>query len=94
MLDTLISIKSIESIIINTDAREILKENGLIEDKRLIIRDRDPKICGDHVSMNIIIDDDLNNIDADVYLMTHTTNPFLSKHTIENAISSFITLSP
>ena len=80
MLDTLTSVSEIDSIVINTDARDILLKNGVTEDNRLIIRDRRLEICGDLVSMNIIIEDDLNNIDADIYLMTHTTNPFLKKN--------------
>ena len=55
-------------MVINTDAREILAENGLIEGERVIIRDRKAEICGDFVSMNVIIDDDIQNIDADIYL--------------------------
>ena len=91
MLDTLKNVSAIDAVIINTDAREILVENGLIEDERVIIRDRKAEICGDFVSMNVIIDDDIQNIDADIYLMTHTTNPFLSKKSVEVAISEFKT---
>lgn len=88
-LDTLIAVKEIDQIIINTDAREILEENGLIESSRIVIRDRKKEICGDRVSMNIIIDDDVNNVDADIYLMTHTTNPLLTAKTVRGALFSF-----
>ncbi len=89
MLDTLLSIKQIDLIVINTDAREILKKNGLVNNKRILIRDRRKEICGDLTSMNLVIEDDVNNIDADIYLMTHTTNPLLSKKSIINALQSF-----
>ena len=46
-LDTLIAVKDIDQIIINTDAREILEENDLIESNRIVIRDRKKEICGD-----------------------------------------------
>ena len=91
MLDTLKSVSAIDAVVINTDAREILAENGLIEGERVIIRDRKAEICGDFVSMNVIIYDDIQNIDADIYLMTHTTNPLLSKKSVEAAISQFKT---
>ena len=91
MLDKLKSVSDIDTIVINTDAREILQRNGLSEDHKLIIRDRKQEICGDLVSMNEIINDDIQNIDADIYLMTHTTNPLLSKKSIEAAISKFKT---
>ena len=89
MLDTLKSVVEIDTVVINTDARKILAEKGLIEEKNVIIRDRKSEICGDFVSMNTIINDDIQNIEADIYLMTHTTNPFLSKKSVKDAISKF-----
>lgn len=90
VLDTLLSVKAIDLIVINTDAREILTKNGLVETDRISIRDRKPEICGDHVSMNRVIADDLSNVPADAYLMTHTTNPLLSAATIEKALEQFL----
>lgn len=89
MLDTLLSVEEIDVVVINTDARHILADNGLLDTDRIKVRDRRQKICGDMVSMNVIIRDDIENIDADIYLMTHTTNPLLSKGSIEAAISQF-----
>jgi len=89
MLDTLLSVSEISQIVINTDASKILAENGLVDDARILIRERSSDICGDFVSMNLIIKDDIANIDADIYLMTHTTNPLLSKESIEAAISQY-----
>ena len=66
-LDTLLAIEEIDQVIINTDAREILKENGLVETDRIMIRDRRLEICGDMVSMNLVIEDDVQNINADIY---------------------------
>lgn len=89
VLDTLLSVSEIDLIVINTDARNILIDYGLIDNERVLIRDRDEEICGDLVSMNLIIKDDIKNIDSDMYLMTHTTNPFLSRHTVIEAIKKF-----
>ena len=88
-LDTLLAIEEIDQVIINTDAREILEENGLVETDRIVIRDRRLEICGDMVSMNLVIEDDVQNIDADIYLMTHTTNPLMTSKTIARALKSF-----
>ena len=41
------------------------------------------------VSMNLVIKDDVDNVDSDIYLMTHTTNPLLTKDTIKKAIKLF-----
>ena len=90
ILDTLLSVDIIDQIVINTDAREILIENGLNDSERIIIRDRKSEICGDHVSMNLVLEDDVLNVPSDIYLMTHTTNPLLSHNTICKAILSFL----
>jgi CMP-N-acetylneuraminic acid synthetase len=90
ILDTLLQVKEIDQIIINTDARHILAENGLIDTDRITIRDRKPEICGDHVSMNLVLADDVANVPADLYLMTHTTNPLMSADTIRKAIGTFM----
>jgi CMP-N-acetylneuraminic acid synthetase len=90
ILDTLLSVELIDTIVINTDAREILDNNDLRENDRVLIRDRRPDLCGDMVSMNLVLADDIANVDADIYLMTHTTNPFLSAGTITKAIKKFI----
>ena len=89
VLDTLLSVAEIDLIVINTDARHILAEYGLIDNERILIRDRHEEICGDLISMNLIIKDDIKNIDSDIYLMTHTTNPFLSRHSVQAAIEKF-----
>jgi len=89
MLDTLLSIDSIDQIVINTDAREVLEKNGLVESERVLIRDRKPELQGDMVSMNRIIEDDITAVESDVYLMTHTTNPLISSTTLTAAVEAY-----
>jgi CMP-N-acetylneuraminic acid synthetase len=89
ILDTLLEVEQIDQVIINTDARHILAENGLVETDRIRIRDRKPEICGDLVSMNLVLADDVENVDADIYLMTHTTNPLVSADTIRKALAAY-----
>lgn len=89
ILDALLDNKDIDQVVINTDAKHILIENGLVESDRVIIRERKPELCGDLVSMNLILADDINNVPADIYLMTHTTNPLITSLTINNALQAF-----
>jgi CMP-N-acetylneuraminic acid synthetase len=89
ILDTLLEVKEIDQVIINTDARQILADNGLTDTDRITIRDRKPEISGDLVSMNLVLADDVANVPADVYLMTHTTNPLMSAETIRKALAAF-----
>ena len=67
----------------------MLLENGLPINDRIMIRKRKEEICGDNVSMNLILQDDIENVDSELYLMTHTTNPFLGKDFITKAIQEF-----
>lgn len=89
ILDSLLSIDAIDEVVINTDARDILAENGLPDGDRVRIRDRKPELCGDTVSMNLILADDIAAIEADTYMMTHTTNPMLTPATIQAALASY-----
>jgi CMP-N-acetylneuraminic acid synthetase len=89
ILDALLAIPEIGLVVINTDARHILAENGLVESGRVMIRDRRPALCGDLVSMNLIIADDIAAVPAETYLMTHTTNPMLGRATIAAALASY-----
>lgn len=89
ILDSLLAIGEIDEVVINTDARAILAENGLVEGGRVRIRDRRPELCGDTVSMNLILADDVAAVPADTYLMTHTTNPMLSTATIRAALDRY-----
>lgn len=89
ILDTLLSIDEINEVIINTDARDILASHGLVDANRVRIRDRKPEICGDFVSMNLVLADDVDNVNADIYLMTHTTNPLMKAETVRGALDAF-----
>lgn len=89
VLDTLLSVAEVSQVVINTDAREILEAHGLFDSERVKIRDRPLAIRGDFVSMNEVIKDDVANTDATMFLMTHTTNPLLSKESISTALNVF-----
>ena len=89
ILDALLAVDEIDQVVINTDARDILADNGLIDSDRILIRDRRPEICGDFVSMNLIIEDDLAATNANQYIMTHTTNPLLSSASIGRALAQY-----
>ena len=92
ILDTLVRIELIDKIVINTDAIEELAKIGIHDgahNGRVIVRLRPSELCGDTVSMNKIIWNDLNSINAENYLMTHTTNPLVTEETIRTAIETY-----
>ena len=51
VLETLISIDKIDKVIINTDARSILESHGVVNSSKILIRDRDENLCGDHPAL-------------------------------------------
>ncbi|MBT5715988.1 MAG: acylneuraminate cytidylyltransferase family protein, partial [Opitutae bacterium] len=90
MLDTLLEVTEIDQVIINTDAEHILAELGVVDSDRISIRRRKAALCGDLVSMNLILADDIANTSSDIYLMTHTTNPLVSATTISRVIKAYL----
>jgi CMP-N-acetylneuraminic acid synthetase len=86
MLDKLLAMAEVDRVVINTDARAELRALGLDDGPRVLIRDRAAGLCGDMVSMNLVLADDLRNVPADAYLMTHTTNPLLGVETMRRAL--------
>lgn len=92
MLDSLLNTRNIDTVIVNTDAEDLLAQHGLTPDQagyeKVEIRPRKPELIGDLVSMNRIIEDDLAATDAELYLMTHVTNPFISPDTIQRALDA------
>ena len=92
ILDTMCAMDEIDQVVINTDARSLLADQGLSHGDyqgKVIIRDRKPEICGDFVSMNLVLADDIENVDSDIYFMTHTTNPLLSTDTINSIFQAY-----
>jgi CMP-N-acetylneuraminic acid synthetase len=89
VLETLLSITEIDLVVINTDARDILAKHGLRNSSRVLIRDRKSEICGDFISMNRVLADDIAEIVSETYLMTHTTNPLISASTIRRAVHQY-----
>jgi CMP-N-acetylneuraminic acid synthetase len=89
ILDTLLLVREVSLVVINTDARPRFEDLGVHRLPRVQLRDRKPELCGDFVSMNLVLEDDVRTVPADVYLMTHATNPLLSAETIGRALDVF-----
>ena len=92
VLETLLASKYINQIVINTDG-EALKTDIISNFKnKVTVLDREKEICGNYISMNKIIEHDINKIEADIFIQTHSTNPLLKVESIDNAIEKMLTL--
>ncbi|MGB5668107.1 MAG: acylneuraminate cytidylyltransferase family protein [Maribacter sp.] len=90
VLDSLLASDFVDKIVINTDSRDIKEDVNLNYPKNVIVLDRPKEIMGDNVSMNKIIEHDVNTINADLYLQTHSTNPMLKTETLDTAIKTYL----
>ena len=89
ILDTLSRCPEISQIVVNTDSPVLVE--GISERfpaVRLI--QRPSHLCADRVPMNEILLHDIEQVPADFYLQTHSTNPLLSPETISQAIQAFL----
>jgi len=93
IMNTLLKSKYISTVIVNTDS-EFLKSNIISNYSRdqVVVIDRNKEVCGNYVSMNKVIEQDINEIDAEIYIQTHSTNPLLKHSTIDDAISKMISI--
>lgn len=90
ILEKLISINEIDQIIINTDAvRKVRNKLGVKINKKIIIKQRIDALKGNETSMNEIIKDDLNDCNNNDIIMTHATNPLLTKGFIVKCIAKY-----
>lgn len=90
IMNTLLKSKHIDEIVVNTDS-EILKSDILSNfEEQVIVIDRSEEVCGNYVSMNKVLEQDINTTDADIYIQTHSTNPLLKVETIDKALEKMI----
>lgn len=88
VLRMLLELDEIENIYVDTDSEKISEIVGSISDRVQII-ERSDELCGDLVSMNRILEYDIQKVEADVYLQTHSTNPLLASGTVKRALKAY-----
>ena len=90
VIDELIKSKYINKVIINTDS-DLIAESAINNYHDFVSIHKRPKdIQGDFVSMNKIIEYDLNNSDSDIYIQTHSTSPLLTIKSLDAAVDKMI----
>lgn len=89
ILDTLSRCPEISQIVVNTDS-PILVEGISERFPAVRLIQRPSHLCADRVPMNEILLHDIEQVPADFYLQTHSTNPLLSPETISQAIQAFL----
>jgi CMP-N-acetylneuraminic acid synthetase len=78
----------IDSIVINTDS-DIIAGDALCHFSKTKIHVRPEHIRGDFVPMNEIIKYDIERLPGEHFLQTHSTNPLLTKKSLERGIEAY-----
>ena len=86
ILDTLVNVKRIDEVYVYCSSEEIIKylPQGVKFLKRPESLDRDETLGKE------IYEEFTKTIDADVYVLAHTTAPFMKVTTVENALSKIL----
>ncbi len=89
IVSTLQRVPQVDAIAIDTDSPTI-KEDAAVAFPDVRIIDRPEHLFGGHVPMNDILLHDVDHVEADLYLQTHSTNPLLSAETIAAACEALL----
>lgn len=94
ILQSLLLCEEISQVVVDTDSPDIL-DDLQVNFPSVIRIERPEHLRPDHLAMNEILAHDTawiasENIPADFFLQTHSTNPLLKPQTISNAIRKFI----
>jgi CMP-N-acetylneuraminic acid synthetase len=89
ILETLLAVPEIHQIAVDTDSDVVI--SGLQEHFPGVLAIRRPdQLRADDVPMNLVLEHDTAQVQADFYLQTHATNPLLRPESISRGIRVFL----
>jgi CMP-N-acetylneuraminic acid synthetase len=89
IIETLLAVPEISAVVVDTDSEPVM--DGLrAHFPQVQIINRPEHLRADDVPMNHILIHDSDQVPADFYLQTHSTNPLLKPETVSRAINSFL----
>jgi CMP-N-acetylneuraminic acid synthetase len=93
IIQSLLACDEIDLIVVDTDSPIIMQ--GLRDAFPAVkVIERPQALRDGMISMNEIIRHDIEQVEADCYLQTHSTNPLLTTETIHRAVSAFFAARP
>lgn len=93
VIESLLACQAISTVVIDTDSPVII-EMTKKEFPSVKVLERPEHLRDGGIAMNDVLLNIINQVDADFYLQTHSTNPLLSSKTIEEGINKFAGLYP
>ncbi|MGZ9163986.1 MAG: acylneuraminate cytidylyltransferase family protein [Anaerolineales bacterium] len=89
IIETLLTVPQIKEIVVDSDSQPVVDDLSQHFPQVKIIN-RPESLRADDVSMNDILLYDTDQVQADFYLQTHSTNPLIKPETVSRAINSFL----
>ncbi len=93
MVEVMLACPQIERIVIDTDS-DLIKEQCAENFPDVLVLDRPEHLLGGMTPMNDVLLHDINEVPSEFYLQTHSTNPLLSRETMQHAVDMFFEQYP
>jgi len=88
VMQTLFDSQRVDQIVVDTDSPTI--REGLQGDDRVTLLERPDHLRASTVPMNDVLLNTVAQLDADLFVQTHSTNPFLRPETLDAAVDRFL----
>ena len=89
VVDALLEVSDIAEVVIDTDSETIMDDvSASYPQVRVLVRPE--HLRAGEIPMNDVLLNTATQVEADVLLQTHSTNPFLSSATIASAVTRFL----
>jgi CMP-N-acetylneuraminic acid synthetase len=89
IIETMLAVPAIDKIVVDTDSEPVINDLSQHFPQVKVIN-RPESLRADDIPMNDILIYDSDQVQADFYLQTHSTNPLLKPETVSRAIKSFL----
>jgi len=89
IVESLLACKAITQVVIDTDSPVIL-EDAARQFPTVTLLERPEHLRAGDIPMNDVLLNTINQLDADFFLQTHSTNPLLTAASIEKGVSFFL----
>lgn len=93
IIGNLLDCHRLDGIVIDTDSPFIISD-AKTHFPNVTILERPDYLRADTTPMNDVLINSINQIEADYYLQTHSTNPLLTSKTIDTAVETFLSSYP
>ncbi len=88
ILETLLQVEAVEAVVVDTDS-PVIKAGLAADFPSVIVLDRPESLRAPDVPMNDVILWDIQQVPAEHYVQTHSTNPLLTAETIARGLDQY-----